>query len=259
MRAGAGLATIATWAETARAVEAHVLEVMTARIVAQPADGARPASAASIDALLEGKHAVVIGPGLGVGEEARSVVEYLLASWRGPLVVDADALTLFASRPSVIMAAPQAILTPHPGEAARLLGRTSAQVEADRFHAARELAAATGAVVVLKGAHTIVAGPGGNLAVSPVACPALATAGAGDVLGGIIGALACALPAFDAACAGVLLHAWAGVAWSKKHGGADRGLLASEIADIIPHLAGTHLGMQRRGDRADPDGNARNA
>jgi NAD(P)H-hydrate repair Nnr-like enzyme with NAD(P)H-hydrate dehydratase domain len=78
--------------------------------------------------------------------------------------------------------------------------------------------------------------PDSRLAVTPVACPALATAGSGDTLGGIIGALACALPTFEAACAGVMLHALAGETWSRAHGGADRGMLASEIADTLPHV-----------------------
>ena len=229
MRAGAGLATIATWPDAASAIEGHVLEAMTARI-----DPRRAGE--SLDAILAQKQAVVIGPGFGLGDDARLAVEYVLASWRGPLVVDADALTMFAGRPSVFMAAKKAILTPHPGELARLLGRSPAEIEADRFHSARELVAATGAVVVLKGAHTLVASPDARIAVSPVACPALATAGSGDVLGGIIGALACGLPAFEAACAGVLLHALAGEAWAAANGGADRGMLASEIADMLPQL-----------------------
>ncbi len=229
MRAGAGLATIATWPEAARAIESHTLEVMTARL--EP-----DRIAASLDALLTGKHAVVLGPGFGLGEDARAAVEHVLASYGGPIVVDADALTMFAGRPTVLMAAKKAILTPHPGEAARLLGRSAAQIEADRFHAARELAAATGAVVVLKGAHTIVASPDGPLAISPVACSALATAGSGDVLGGIVAAQACSLSPFEAACAGVLLHALAGQSWAEAHGGADRGMLAPEIADTIPQL-----------------------
>jgi NAD(P)H-hydrate epimerase len=229
MRAGAGLATIATWPEAALAIESHVLEVMTARI-----DPSRPGE--SLDKILTGKHAVVVGPGFGLGDEARTAVEHVLASWHGPVVVDADALTMFAGRPSVLMASKKAILTPHPGEAARLLERSAAQVEGNRFHAARELAAATGAVVVLKGAHTIVASPDGRLAVSPVACPALATAGAGDVLGGVVAGMACSLPTIEAACAGVLLHALAGEAWARAHSGADRGMLASEIADMLPQL-----------------------
>jgi hydroxyethylthiazole kinase-like uncharacterized protein yjeF len=229
MRAGAGLATIATWPESAKTIESHLLEVMTARID-------RTDTGASIDAILKEKDAVVVGPGLGLDDDARLVVEYVLATWRGPIVVDADALTMFSGRPSVFMAAKTAILTPHPGELGRLLDRSAAQVESNRFGAARELVAASGAVVVLKGAHTIVASPDGRLAVTPVACPALATAGSGDLLGGIIGALACSLPAFEAACTGVMLHALAGEAWSHAHGGADRGLLASEIGDMLPSV-----------------------
>jgi NAD(P)H-hydrate epimerase len=245
MRAGAGLTTIATWPEAVSAIEGKVLEVMTARIdprkASESQEDGRPNVLpcdvhGSLDAILAQKQAVVIGPGFGLGNDARVAVEYVLASWRGPIVVDADALTMFAGRPSVFMASKKAILTPHPGELASLLGKTPADIEADRFHAARELVAATGAVVVLKGAHTLVASPDARMAVSPVACPALATAGSGDVLGGIIGAMACALPAFEAACAGVLLHALAGEAWSQAHGGADRGMLASEIADMLPQL-----------------------
>jgi ADP-dependent NAD(P)H-hydrate dehydratase / NAD(P)H-hydrate epimerase len=226
LRAGAGVATIATWPEAATAIESHVLEAMTARI--DPA-----AIGESLDGILRGKDAVVIGPGLGLGDDARVAVEYVLAAWQGPVIVDADALTMFAGRPSVLLAAKNAVLTPHPGELARLLGRTVAQVEADRFRAARELVAATGAVVVLKGAHSIIASPDSRLAVSPMACPVLATAGSGDVLAGIIGAMACTLSGFEAACAGVMLHALAGEAWSRAHSGTDRGMLASEIADSL--------------------------
>jgi hydroxyethylthiazole kinase-like uncharacterized protein yjeF len=230
MRAGAGLTTIATWPAAAAAIEGHVLEVMTARI-----DPERIGE--SLDTALRGAGAVVVGPGFGLDDAARTAVEYLLASWRGPVVVDADALSMFAGRPSVFMAAKHAVLTPHPGEAARLLGCSPAEIEADRFRAARELVAASGAVVVLKGAHSIVAAPDSRLAVSPVACPALATAGSGDVLGGIVAAMACALPAFEAACAGVLLHGQAGEAWAAA-ASSDRGMLASEIADELPKLLG---------------------
>ena len=227
MRAGAGLVTIASWPEAASAMESNVLEVMTARI-----DPARVLE--SVQEILAGKQSVVVGPGFGLGDDARRVVEHLLASWGGPIVVDADALTMFAGRPRALSIAKTAILTPHPGELARLLGSTAAQVEADRFGAARALVDATGAVVILKGAHTIIAGPDSRVAVAPGACPVLATAGAGDVLGGVVAAMACSLPTFEAACSAVLMHAFAGQAWSVAHGGADRGMLASEIANGLP-------------------------
>jgi NAD(P)H-hydrate epimerase len=226
LRAGAGVATLATWPDVARRIESGVLEAMTAHIDPAAID-------ASLEAVLAGKHAVVLGPGLGLGHHARAVAERVLSTHRGPVVVDADALTLFAHQPGAFAQAKKAILTPHSGELARLLGTGPAQVEKDRFGAARELVAASGAVVVLKGAHTIVASPDGRLAISPIACPALATAGSGDVLAGVVGAIACTQPIFEAACAGVLLHALAGRAWSSAHAGSDRGLLASEIADAV--------------------------
>jgi hydroxyethylthiazole kinase-like uncharacterized protein yjeF len=229
MRAGAGLATIATWPDAAGIIEGHVLEVMTARIDRTSPD-------LGLKRVLHGKHAVVVGPGLGVDDESRALVERVLGTWEGPVVVDADALSMFAGQTNALAGLPAGILTPHPGELGRLAGKTPAQVEADRFGAARELAAATGAVVVLKGAHSVVASPDGRIAVSPVACSALATAGAGDVLGGVIAAMACALAPFEAACAGVLLHALGGEQWSRVRGAADRGMLASEIADAIPGL-----------------------
>jgi NAD(P)H-hydrate epimerase len=209
----------------ASSIDARVIEVMTARI-----DHARLAE--SLDEVLAHAQVAVVGPGLGLGDEARAVVDHLLG-WPGPIVVDADALSLNAGRPGALARAKKAIVTPHPGEAGRLLGKTPAQVERDRFGAARELAAATGAVVVLKGAHTIVASPDSRVVVSPVSCPALATAGAGDVLSGIVAAMACTLAPFEAACAGVMLHALAGQAWSAARGGLDRGMLASDIADSL--------------------------
>ncbi len=229
MRAGAGLATIATWPAAAASIDGQILEAMTLRIEPGKIGDA-------IDGAVAGKQAVVVGPGLGVGDDGRAVVERLLAAWHGPLVIDADALTILASRPRVPDRAVWPILTPHPGEAARLAKTTAQAIEADRFDSARGLASSTGAVVVLKGAHTVIAAPDGAMAVSPVACPALATAGSGDVLGGVIAALACSLAPFEAACAGVLLHGLAGEAWARAHGGADRGLLASEIADAIPTM-----------------------
>jgi NAD(P)H-hydrate epimerase len=229
MRAGAGLATICTWPEAAVAIEATAVEVMTTRI-----DPLRIAEC--VDTALEGKHAVVVGPGFGVSDNVRTIALHLIGSWRGPLIVDADALSVLAGTPAALEPATCAVLTPHPGELARLLGWSTSDVEGDRFRAAREAVEATGAVVVLKGAHTVIAAPDGRLAISPVACPILATAGSGDVLAGVIGALACALPPFEAACAGVLLHGFAGEAWARAHGGADRGMLASEIADRLPGL-----------------------
>ncbi len=227
MRAGAGAATIVTWPEAMGALQARVLEVMTASID-------RAAIPASLDAALKTKRAVVIGPGFGLDADAAAALEHVLANWAGPAVIDADAITLLSRLPDgpsrIARGVGRRILTPHTGELARLLGLTSHQVEADRFAAVTEAAGRTGAVVILKGAHSLIADPRGRVVVNVQGTPALATAGSGDVLAGIIGAQAASLGAFEAACAGVYLHAEAGVAAAA---GADRGMLASQIADGV--------------------------
>ena len=169
--------------------------------------------------------------------------EHVLATFPGPVVVDADAITVLARDRAVPRArsdgAPR-ILTPHAGELARWLGITSRDVEADRYARVREAAARADAIVVLKGAHSLIADPAGRVVVNAEGSAALATAGSGDVLAGIVGALACALEPFDAACAGAFLHAAGGERWAARHG--DRGLLATEIADELPAILGELIG-----------------
>jgi NAD(P)H-hydrate epimerase len=231
LRGGAGAATIVTWADAAAALESRAVEVMTARL--EEGD----VLLEQIDAALSGKRAVVVGPGFGTGERARAAVRHVLASFTGPIVADADALTLHARAIEDFGAASgRAVLTPHAGELARLLGITAEAVEADRFAVVRLAASRARSVVILKGPHTLIAAPDGRVVVGSTGNPALATAGAGDVLAGLCGALACALPPFEAAYAAVYLHGAAGDAWRARH--ADRGLLASEIADELPSVIG---------------------
>jgi len=236
LRAGAGAATIVTWEDAARAIESRVVEVMCAPIA--PDD-----PAGSIDRALAPSRAAVIGPGFGLGDDARAAVEHVLATFPGPVVVDADAITVLARDRAVPRArsdgAPR-ILTPHAGELARWLGITSRDVEADRYARVREAAVRADAIVVLKGAHSLIADPAGRVVVNAEGSAALATAGSGDVLAGIVGALACALEPFDAACAGAFLHAAGGERWAARHG--DRGLLATEIADELPAILGELIG-----------------
>ena len=242
LRSGAGVATIATWEEAAAPVRARVTEEMVATLARGPGLGA------SVDAALSGKRAIVVGPGFGTDDDARAAVSALLERCKGPALYDADALTLFAGKPEAFAAAKTpCVLTPHPGEAARLLGTTSDAIEKDRYGSARAIAAKARAVVVLKGACSLVADPSGRVAVSASANPALATAGSGDTLAGIIGAMLCALSPFDAACAGVFIHAAAAEAWSAAHG--DRGLLASEIAEGVPDVLRALSGTHARGPR----------
>ena len=148
------------------------------------------------------------------------------------MVLDADALTAIAGDPRAIAdGAAARVITPHPGEAARLLGATAAEVEADRIGAARALAARTGAIAVLKGARTIVCA-GERCWINPTGGPALATGGSGDVLAGTIGGLlAQGIPALDAARLGVWVHGAAGDALADAHG--ERGVIASDLPAAI--------------------------
>ncbi len=226
LRAGAGLVTLCPRAGARAALDAKIIELMTADL---PDDV--EAALRVIHELAAGKQAVVVGPGLGLDPTGRELARRLAQELTVPAVLDADALTAIGQDLAQLAAARAArVLTPHPGEAARMLGETGASVQADRYAAACRLATQAQSVVVLKGARTIIAEPAGRMAVCPLDVPALAVAGTGDVLSGVIAALCTRLPPFDAACAGVLLHALAGLQAARS----DRGLLAREVADALP-------------------------
>jgi ADP-dependent NAD(P)H-hydrate dehydratase / NAD(P)H-hydrate epimerase len=215
LRAGAGLVTLAAAGEPTADDS-----IMTRAL------------AASLDGLLEGKAAIVIGPGLGKTDAAAGWVGEVLGAGI-PAVLDADALNLIAGdlAATVAKAAGPVVITPHPGEAARVLGIDTKAVEADRLAAARALAAKTRAVVVLKGARTIVCD--GTLdddfcSINPTGGPALGTGGSGDVLSGVIGALlAQGLSPLDAARVGVFVHGLAGDELAAIHG--TRGVVSSDL------------------------------
>jgi NAD(P)H-hydrate epimerase len=154
-----------------------------------------------------------------------------------PVVLDADGLNAFAGALESL-GGRVAVLTPHEGELARLLGGGAASgVAATRLRCARDAASRSGAVVVLKGDDTLVASPGGLVAVSPGATPALATAGTGDVLAGVVGAmLAKGLEPFAAACAAVRLHALAAIEAARRHG--TEGLIASDVIEALAAVRG---------------------
>ncbi|HEX7341819.1 MAG TPA: NAD(P)H-hydrate dehydratase [Rhodanobacteraceae bacterium] len=215
LHTGAGLVSVATRSEHVTALLAARPEVMTRAV----------SSATDLAALLERASVLVLGPGLGRGDWGRALWHAGMAS-RVPLVLDADGLNLLAASPRVFGDRP-VVLTPHPGEAARLLECTTASVQADRFAAARMLAQRFHAVVVLKGAGSLVAAPDGRVAVCRFGNPGMASGGMGDVLGGIIaGLLAQHLPAWQAACLGTCVHARAGDIAAM---GGERGLSASDL------------------------------
>lgn len=219
-RCGAGLVSVATHPDHAAWLNSGRPELMC-HAVAGPED---------LEALLARVSVVAVGPGLGQGEWGRSLLASLWATDL-PLIVDADALNLLAQAQTQ---QPQRrsnwVLTPHPGEAARLLGSTAAAVQADRLAAVAGLQAGYGGVAVLKGAGSLIA-DGAKVRLCTAGNPGMASGGMGDVLTGVIAALAAqGLPLAEAAAAGVLLHALAGDAAA---GAGERGLLAS---DLLPEL-----------------------
>ncbi|MDR2295506.1 MAG: NAD(P)H-hydrate dehydratase [Clostridiales Family XIII bacterium] len=184
--------------------------------------------------------AVAMGPGLGNAENTAGLVRFVLKSYDGTLVLDADALNVIAGdsiltgmlRARALRPCGAAIITPHPGEAARLLGLGSPAPRDERAESARALAALTGAISVLKGARTLTASPAGELYVNETGNPGMATGGSGDVLTGAIAALAGqGLCPLDAALTGVYLHGLAGDIAAARVG--EYGLTASDIAEAL--------------------------
>jgi NAD(P)H-hydrate epimerase len=217
LRIGAGLVTAGV---PAAALPLYAQE--TAAVITAPVDDEE-----ALDRLLadERLNALLLGPGAGVGEATRGRAQKLLAT-RRPVVLDADALTSFAGAAEALAAAVQGptVLTPHAGEFARLFP----DLTGDKLTRARTAARQTGAVVLLKGADTVIAAPDGRAAINANAPPELATAGAGDVLAGLIaGTLAQGLSAFEGACAAAWLHGAAAQ-------GFGPGLIADDLPDRVP-------------------------
>lgn len=233
IRAGAGYATVAVPADLEPVFEAGQPEVMS--VGCPGGDGClAPASLKPLLRSFERAAAGVFGPGLGRDPGSVELAREAVTAIEAPLVLDADGLNAFAAEAERIAArkAPT-VLTPHEGELGRLLDRPAAEVGAHRLASARELARTAGAVVVLKGDDSIVT-DGERIAVNALSAPALATAGTGDVLSGIVAALlARGLEPFAAACAGVLAHARAGRDATLRIGAAES-VIATDVIDSIP-------------------------
>jgi len=231
LRSGAGLVSVATRADHVVMLLARRPELMVRGIEfgingTRASEGRTSEEMGGFQALCERASVLAIGPGLGRGEWGRTLLAAALHAGK-PLVLDADALNLLAESPKT-KPLRDAILTPHPGEAARLLGITTEEVQADRYAAVQELAARYGCCVVLKGAGTVIAAPDAKPVVIAAGNPGMASGGMGDVLTGVIAAMRTQhLLAFDAAVCGALLHALAGDAAANK--GGERGLLASDL------------------------------
>ncbi|MDE7240688.1 NAD(P)H-hydrate dehydratase [Desulfovibrio sp.] len=251
LRTGAGLVSAAAPQSALAAIQGGWPEIMT---VALGPRGAVEWPAAIEDALLERLRratALAVGPGMGRGEDAAAFLAALLQlPERPPAVIDADALVLLSRRSDLLAKlGPDDVLTPHPGEAAALLGTDGRHIQADRPAALAGLCALSRAAVVLKGAGTLVGQASAPVFISPYAVPALAMGGSGDVLAGCISALLAQSRGHEAAglraaATGVVLHALAGR--SLGRGFPRRGCLASELADALPHVCAT-LGETRQG------------
>jgi ADP-dependent NAD(P)H-hydrate dehydratase / NAD(P)H-hydrate epimerase len=234
MRSGAGLVTVATAGSQQPVVAGLVLEAMTAAL---PETAARSAStkAQAVGAeLAAARDAVALGPGLGLDDDTQELARSLVRGLARPMVVDADALTAISGRLELVSQAPEVrVLTPHPGEMARLLGAPVVDVQRDRIAAARELAARCRAHVVLKGATSVMAEPEGRIVLNPTGNPGMASGGTGDVLTGMIGAfLARGLRPAIAVRAGVFLHGRAGDLAAARLG--EESLVARDVVDALP-------------------------
>lgn len=229
LRAGAGLVDVGTRAEHVAALLARRPEAMVRAVGAgDPA----------LDDLILSVDVIAIGPGLGQQAWGEALFHAAVASGK-PLVVDADALNLLARAPRVLGA--DCVLTPHPGEAARLLATDTGAIQRDRFAAAQSLAERFGAITVLKGAGTVVAAPGAAPRVIGAGNPGMAVGGMGDVLTGVVAALrAQGMGGFEAATAGALLHAGAGDAAAAA--GDLVGLLPSDLMMELRRLRNARVG-----------------
>jgi ADP-dependent NAD(P)H-hydrate dehydratase / NAD(P)H-hydrate epimerase len=246
MRAGAGVVRVASAESVVARVAAAVPELTWMSLDEEAPGLIAPGGWRRITAEAAGYDAVVVGPGLGRQPATLRRTRQLISALEGPVVVDADGLNALADGPRWWQGMRAAlVLTPHGGEFATLTGEDAPDADADdaRSDAAGAAALRWDQVVVLKGARSIVAAPDGTVLRSDVATPALATAGSGDVLAGVIGAfLAAGTAPLDAAACGVAVHGAAGLLASERIGNA--GVMAGDIAALIPEAI-----AQLRGDR----------
>lgn len=244
LRTGAGIVTLASVEPVLAAVAARLPECCLCPCEAGAEGGISPQN---IEHIRRQKASVLLaGPGLGYtaqsaarAAETKALVKTLLPGFFGSAVLDADGLNAAADllpyMGKMLHPKSELILTPHPGEMARLTRLSSSEISMDRKEIAIQFAKAWNAVVVLKGAHTVIAGPDGRCAVNPTGNPGLSRGGSGDVLAGMTSALlACGLPAFEAAACAVYLHGAAADRAAALHG--ETGMLPHDLLDALGTL-----------------------
>ncbi len=236
LRAGAGLVTLGVPENLNTILEAKLTEAMTEPLPATEDGSLSVEAEGRIKALMEGKTAVALGPGLSTNDETVTLVRRLVENCDLPMVIDADGLNALSGALSVLnKSCDRTILTPHPGEMARLTGLKSANLQADRVGAALEFVERHKCFLVLKGARTLIADPAGSLYINPTGNPALSSGGSGDVLTGLIGGfLARGWTPDKAALAGVYMHGMAADFLAEDMGQC--GIMASELLDVLPGL-----------------------
>jgi NAD(P)H-hydrate epimerase len=239
LRAGAGLVTIATPRSALPVIASLGMEYMTEPL---PATDAGTISLQALheyllDSLIEGKTVLAVGPGISSHPETAELVRTLVNRYRLPMVIDADGLNAFAGRAEEMQTANRTrVLTPHPGEMARLSGKSTKEVQAKRLETAREFAAARGVYLVLKGFHTLIASPDGTVWANPTGTPGMATGGTGDVLTGLTAGLLAAhletRPVLEITAAAVYLHGLAGNLAADEFG--ESAMVAGDVLAKIP-------------------------
>lgn len=242
VRAGAGLVTVAVPEPILQTVDLGSIESMT---LALPAGRSGSITEEAVERVLEaaqGKTVLALGPGLGQDPETAAAIRRIVLEAPLPVILDADALNAFAGRAQDLMPrSHDTVLTPHPGELGRLLGISTAEIQADRVAVARRAAATTDTLVVLKGSLSLVASPDGDVWINPTGNPGMGTGGTGDVLTGLIAGLLAQQEAFaldfeDAVLLAVHLHGLAGDLAEERLG--EQALAAGDLLDFLPAAFG---------------------
>jgi hydroxyethylthiazole kinase-like uncharacterized protein yjeF len=246
LRSGAGLVTVATPGSQQPVLASLLLEAMTESLPETATHTIALAAADVVAELAESRDAVALGPGLGRDGETAEAVRRLAKDVRRPMVIDADGLTALAEHLDILAgAAGPRCLTPHPGEMARLLGVTTAEVQRDRINAALEIATNRRVHVVLKGATSVLAAPDGTVVLNPTGNPGMASGGTGDVLTGVVGAfLARGMEPGSALQSAVYLHGLAGDVAAARIG--QESLVAGDVIEALP---GAFADVTREGAR----------
>ncbi|MCR4402101.1 MAG: NAD(P)H-hydrate dehydratase [Firmicutes bacterium] len=254
LRSGAGLVTLAVPKSLQDIVHSRFTEVITRALPETESGSVSLQAQALLDGILRGVEALAIGPGLSMHSETAQLVRNVVMTTSVPAVIDADGLNAVAQDPGTLRTSKApVVLTPHPGEMARLTGLSVHEIKRDRLAVAMKAAAQWGKVVVLKGARTVIADPSGEAYINPTGNSGMATAGSGDVLTGLIaGLLAQGMSALAAAVLGTYVHGLAGDIAAARRG--EMGMIAGDILECVPEALARLAGFKGLvGERGEGD------